>query len=248
MEKLKSIVLAAGKGTRMRTDGQDAPKVMRSALGRPLLAYVLDALPVASRADAVVVVGYMKEQVIAAFPECTFAVQAEQLGTGHAVICAADALAGYNGDVLICCGDTPLVRRETYDALVSRHREAGNDCTLLSGTSPTPLAGYGRVLRSADGGFVRIVEERDCTPEEAAVREYNSGIYIFNAKKLFSALSELKSDNAQSEYYLTDAPAIMLRRGDKVGVCVREMGSELIGVNTPEQLKEVENVLLTRKS
>lgn len=246
MDKLKVIVLAAGKGTRMRTDGVDTPKVMRLALGKPLLSYVLGALPVADLADAVVVVGYKKEQVVEAFPACTFAVQAEQLGTGHAVMSAADALAGYDGDVLICCGDTPLVRRETYEALIAEHRAAGNTCTLLSGTSPEPLRGYGRVLRNADGGFIRIVEEKDCTPEERAIREYNAGIYVFDAKKLFSALKELKTDNAQGEYYLTDAPDILLRRGEKVGVCVREMGSELIGVNTPEQLAEVERILSER--
>lgn len=246
MSNLKVIVLAAGKGTRMRTDGSDAPKVMRLALGKPLLSYVLASLPVKDISDAVVVVGYMKEQVMEAFPDCTFAIQLEQLGTGHAVMSAEGALAGFNGDVLVCCGDTPLVRAETYAALYHEHVSAGNDCTMLSGTSKTPLKGYGRVKRTADGGFDCIVEEKDCTPEEYAIQEYNSGIYIFKSEKLFSALKELRTDNAQGEYYLTDTPDIMKKRGDRVGICSREMGSELIGVNTPEQLKEVERILSER--
>lgn len=246
MNTVKSIVLAAGKGTRMRTDGSDAPKVMRLALGKPLLSYVLSSLPVENMRDAIVVVGYMKEQVMEAFPDCTFAVQSEQLGTGHAVMCAEDALNGFSGNVLICCGDTPLVTRDTYTALLNTHIEEGNDCTMLSGTSKAPMKGYGRVLHASDGGFDKIIEEKDCTPEEAAIQEYNSGIYIFKAQKLFTALKELKTDNAQGEYYLTDTPVIMKNRGDKVGICVREMGSELIGVNTPEQLREVERILSQR--
>lgn len=246
MSNLKVIVLAAGKGTRMRTDGSDAPKVMRLALGKPLLSYVLSSLPVRDMSDAVVVVGYMKEQVMEAFPDCTFAVQSEQLGTGHAVMCAEGALLGFTGDVLICYGDTPLVKAETYAALYEEHVRAGNDCTMLSGTSETPLKGYGRMKRNPDGSFDRIVEERDCTPEEYAIQEYNSGIYIFKSDKLFSALKEIRTDNAQGEYYLTDTPEIMKNRGDKVAICAREMGDELIGVNTLEQLKEVERILSER--
>lgn len=243
---LKSIILAAGKGTRMQTDGVALPKVMRTALGKPLIGYVLDALPTRGR-DNVVVVGYMREAVEAAFPDCAFAVQAEQKGTGHAVMCAFDAIGDFGGDVLVCCGDAPLVKPETFAALVEEHRSRGSDCTVLSGASDVPLRGYGRVIRDGDGGFVRIVEEKDASPEELAVREYNSGVYVFSAPKLRTALAGLRTDNAQGEYYLTDAPDIMLRRGDRVAVCVRSMGDELIGVNTPAQLAEVEKILLSRR-
>lgn len=243
MDNLKTIILAAGKGTRMRVDGSELPKVMRLALGRPLLAYVLEAAP----GEPVIVVGYMKEAVMAAFPGYTYAVQAEQKGTGHAVMCAASELEGFNGDVLICCGDTPLVSRKTLEGLVELHRERGNDCTVLAGASEKPMSGLGRVLHTPEGGFVRIVEERDCTPEEREIREYNSGIYVFNAQKLLSALKELRTDNAQHEYYLTDAPYVMKDRGDRVGVVVEDMGAELIGVNTPEQLAEVEKELEARR-
>lgn len=243
---LKSIILAAGKGTRMQTDGVELPKVMRTALGKPLLGYVLDALPTSGR-DNVVVVGFMREKIEEAFTDCAFAVQAEQKGTGHAVMCAYDAIGDFDGDVLICCGDAPLVRPETFAALVDEHRAKGNDCTVLSGASDVPLRGYGRVIRDSNGGFVRIVEEKDASPEEFAVQEYNSGVYVFSAPKLRTALAGLKTNNAQGEYYLTDAPDIMLSRGDRVGVCVRSMGDELIGVNTPAQLAQVERLLQERR-
>ncbi|MBQ1702844.1 MAG: NTP transferase domain-containing protein, partial [Oscillospiraceae bacterium] len=122
MENLKAIVLAAGKGKRMHSEDSDLPKVMREALGRPLLGYVLEALPVENPQDAVIVVGYKREKVIDAYPERTFAVQAEQKGTGHAVASAREALEGFSGDVLVCCGDTPLITRETLEGLCRAHR------------------------------------------------------------------------------------------------------------------------------
>ena len=243
---LKAIVLAAGKGTRMRTDGCDLPKVMRQAHNKPLLHYVLSALDFISPADTVLVVGYRKEDVLAAFPEYSHAEQAEQLGTGHAVQCAFAALPDFDGDVLVCCGDMPLITRETYQALVETHRANGNVCTMLTGTSSIDLP-YGRVVRKADGSFQEIVEQKDCTPEQLNIRELNAGVYVFDAKTLLKSLSHLKNNNASGEYYLTDAPALMLAQGLKVDVCKRDLGSEIIGVNTPEQLAEVERVLDARK-
>ncbi|MGX8698637.1 MAG: NTP transferase domain-containing protein [bacterium] len=242
MDNLKTVILAAGKGTRMRTEGSDLPKVMREALGRPLLQYVLDAVP----GEPILVVGYQREKVLAAFPQYPHAVQEPQHGTGHAVQCAAPLLEGFAGDVLICYGDTPLITRETLTGLVALHRAAGNDCTVLAGSSAEPMPGLGRVVCTEEGGFVKIVEERDCTPEERDIRVYNSGMYVFSCPKLLTALAALRPENAQHEYYLTDCPAIMLARGDKVGVCVRDMGAELLGVNTPEQLSEVERYLESR--
>lgn len=241
---LKSIVLAAGKGTRLAQEGVDLPKAMRLALDKPLLGYVLDALPTDSR-DTVIVVGYKRDYITAAFPEYTFAVQDEQLGTGHAAMCALPALGNYEGDVLICCGDMPLVRAETYAALVSEHKKSAAACTILSGRSDEQLP-FGRVIRDENGDFSRIVEDRDCTPEERDVRELNAGIYVADVRKLASALGALKTDNAQGEYYLTDLPRILKDRGEKVSVCVREMGEELIGVNTPAQLAQVEDILRAR--
>lgn len=241
-KELKAVVLAAGKGTRLRTEGCDLPKVMREALGRPLLYYVLRALEDIPREDVILVVGYQKEQVTAGFPGYVFAEQAEQLGTGHAVLSAREALEGFEGAVLVCYGDMPLIRRDTYQALVEMHFREGNDCTMLTGTTDDNLP-YGRIVRDADGCFERIVEDRDCTPAQRAITEMNSGVYVFSAPKLLSALRELRTDNAQGEYYLTDVPAIMRGKGEKIGICMRPLGQEIIGVNTVEQLHQVEEIL-----
>ena len=241
-QKHKAVVLAAGKGTRLQTDGSALPKVMRLANGKPLLAHVLASLDFIAPEDIVLVVGYKRECVIEAFGAYPYAVQAEQLGTGHADMSAFEKLGDYDGDVLICCGDMPLIKKETYRALADEHVRAGNDCTILTGSSSEDLP-YGRVLRDENGVFAGMVEEKDATPEQKAIRELNSGVYIFKAPKLREVLSELRSDNAQSEYYLTDAPVLMQRRGGKIGVCRRELGYEIIGVNTPEQLRQVEELL-----
>ena len=246
MNNMKAVVLAAGKGTRMQTEGISLPKVMRQALGKPLLHYVLSALDFISPADCVLVVGYKREYVEEAFPQCGFALQSEQKGTGHAVMCAYDALGDYEGNIIVCCGDMPLIKKETYLELCKAHEEAGNACTILSGTCDVYLP-YGRIVRDADGNFVGMVEEKDATEEQKKITELNSGVYVFSAPALRSVLGMLRSDNAQGEYYLTDAPALMQKQGMKVGVCKRDLGMEIIGVNTPDQLKEVESILLSRK-
>ncbi len=236
---LKAVVLAAGKGTRMQTDGCDLPKVLRLACDRPLLAWVLDALDFISPENTVLVVGYQREKVQAAFPQYVSAVQEQQLGTGHAVMAAFSALEDYDGDLLICCGDMPLLKKETYTALCDRHRESGAACTILSGSTDIPLP-YGRILRDAAGKFIGMVEDKDCTPEQKQIRELNSGVYIFHAPALRAVLGQLRQDNAQGEYYLTDAPLFMQQQGAKVEVCQRDLGMEILGVNTPQQLAEVE--------
>lgn len=242
-KKLKAVVLAAGKGTRLQTEGISLPKVMREAAGKPLLAHVLKALDFISPEDFVIVVGYKKERVIEAFKGYTFAEQREQLGTGHAVMAAFTALQDYDGALLICCGDMPLLKRETYLALIDTHMSSNNVCTILSGTSDIDLP-YGRILRGDDGSFCGMVEDKDATPEQKNIRELNSGVYVFDAQQLRDVLSELGNDNAQGEYYLTDAPLLLMRRGLPIGICKRELGSELIGVNTPEQLRQTEELLL----
>lgn len=243
--KLKLIILAAGKGTRMQTDGDLMPKVMRKALGKPLLHYVLTALDFVAPADCVVVVGYKKEFVMEEFPEYVFAEQTEQLGTGHAVMSAYTVLSDFDGDVLVCCGDMPLIKKETYEALLAVHRDEGNDCTVLSGECDTYLP-YGRILRDGEGAFCGMVEEKDASDEQKKITELNSGVYIFNAQALKNVLSLLKSDNSQGEYYLTDAPLFMMNNGDRIGICKRDLGMEIIGVNTPTQLSEVEAILNDR--
>lgn len=240
---LKAVILAAGKGTRLRTEGEDLPKVMRLAAGKPLLGHVLSALDFIPDEDKIVVVGYKREYVTDAFPQCSFAVQEQQLGTGHAVMSAFSALEGYEGHILVCCGDMPLIRRETYLAVVQEHMRSGAACTLLTGYSAEELP-YGRIIRDDEGNFSGIVEDRDCTPQQKAIRELNSGVYVFEASNLKRALTGLKNNNSQGEYYLTDAPLLIAEDGLPVAVCCRDLGYEIIGVNTLEQLNQVEKLLL----
>lgn len=242
MKPVKAIILAAGKGTRLQSQENHMPKVLRQAAGHPLLYYVLEALNFIPKEDIVIVAGYLKEKVMAEFPEYPYAIQEPQKGTGHAVQCAREQLEGFDGTVLICCGDMPLIRRETYQALLARHNNGDCLCTFLTGTSDRALP-YGRILRAEDGSFLRVVEDKDCSPEEKKIQELNAGVYAFDCQTLLRYLSELKDDNAQGEYYLTDVPELIRRDGGKIGLCCTELGMQIIGVNTPQQLQEVEDFL-----
>lgn len=241
----KAVILAAGKGTRLQSEQYQLPKVLREANGQPLLHYVLEALDFLPQENTVIVAGYMKEKVMDRFPDFPYAIQAEQKGTGHAVQCAKSELQGFDGTVLVCCGDMPLIKKETYQALLKAHEASGNPCTFLTGTSNQDLP-YGRILRDEKGDFLRVVEDKDCTPEQKNIRELNAGVYAFDCKELLSCLELLKNDNAQGEYYLTDVPELMRNRGGKIGICCVELNEQIIGVNTVEQLQEVEDFLKTR--
>ena len=239
---VKALVLAAGKGTRLQTEGIDLPKVMRLAAGRPLLHYVLSALDFLPPEDVILVVGWKREAVLSAYPQYPHAVQAEQHGTGHAVQCAAPLLADFQGHVIICCGDAPLMRKETFQALVQTHLAQGNSCTLLSAVLPEG-GNYGRILREEDGTFQAIVEDKDCTPEQKQIREVNTGTYVFHTPELLACLGQLRDNNAQGELYLTDVPALIKAAGGRVGLCDTCSPNEMLGVNTVEQLREVEALL-----
>ncbi len=241
-QEIKALVLSAGKGTRLAQEGIDTPKVMRLAHGKPLLHYVLSALDFLPRENVILVVGYKREAVLAAYGDYPHAVQEPQLGTGHAVQCAAQYLQDFDGHVLVCCGDTPLMRQTTYRSLAELHLCADNDCTVLS-AHVSDGESYGRILRTPQGGLKAIVEAKDCTPQEALVTEVNTGVYLFRAKPLLEALGHLKNNNAQGEYYLTDVPGYLLARGGRVGVCDTCSPQEMLGVNTPRQLQEVEDIL-----
>ena len=241
---MKAIILAAGKGKRLLSEQHDMPKVMREALGKPLLRYVVENLSfIEKKEDIVIVAGYKKEKVFEAFADgYAFAVQDEQKGTGHAVNCAKDLFVDYDGPVLVCYGDMPMFKKSTYENLVKVHEEAGNDCTILTGVTDRKLA-YGRIVRDEKGDFVGVVGDRDCTPEQKLINELNVGIYVFDSKKLFPCLGELKSNNAQGEYYLTDVPSIMMSKGYKIGTYSTHDGNEILGVNTPEELEMCESLL-----
>ena len=241
-EPVKAIVLAAGKGTRLRTEGVDLPKVLRVAAGRPLLGYVLEELGFLKEQDILLVVGYEGEKVTAAFPGYPKVFQCPQLGTGHAVQCAEGAMKGFEGDILIAAGDMPLLPRRAYEALVAQHRAEGNVCTILAAVAEKPMP-MGRIVRNPQGGFARIVEDQDCTAEEKEICEINTSVYVFDARSLWRSLTTLRPNNAQGEYYLTDAPAWLVGQGGKVGVCAACTAQEMLGVNTLEQLQEVEDYI-----
>ena len=243
MERVAAVVLAAGKGTRMRSG---LAKVLHPMLGRPLLAYPLDACRAAGVGPIVVVVGHQAgavEEALAA-PGVSFAFQPEQQGTSHAVLCAAGALEGFEGTALILCGDVPLIRPGTLRALADAHRRAGALLTVLT-MEPEDSTGYGRVVRDGAGRPARIVEEADASPEERAVREVNTGTYAAELPWLFHALETVGSDNRQGEVYLTDALEAAAREGRAASVLLDDP-DEVMGVNSRAHLARASAVLRER--
>ncbi|NTV97969.1 MAG: NTP transferase domain-containing protein [Chlorobiaceae bacterium] len=242
---LAVIIMAAGKGTRMKSD---LPKVLHLANGRPLIDYVIDTALALDPWKTILVVGHLAElvrQSTMRYPVTTV-LQEPQLGTGHAVMQAEESLRDFQGDVLILSGDAPLVRLETLNELITLHRSQKAAATVLTAELADP-AGYGRIVRKNDNGNVlRIVEQKDGSEEELRIREINSGVYVFDAPMLFSALARINTNNAQNEYYLTDVFGICFQNGWKV--CAFKTGNpeEILGINTPEQLREAEKELLGR--
>ncbi len=240
-----AIILAAGHGKRMRSD---KAKVLHEVCGRPMLRYVVDAARGAGARTIVVVVGYGADQVRAALadePEIRFATQDRQLGTGDAVRACRPLLVDYRGPALVLVGDEPLIRPEPLADLLAR-RDAENAACLL-GTAIVPdTMGFGRILRDGAGRFLRIVEERDCSPEEAAIREVNPSCYAFELPGLWDALDRLDTGNAQGEYYLTDAPALLATMGRRVVALPCLEPDDILGVNTRLQLSQA-NAILQRR-
>lgn len=240
-----AILLAAGKSTRMKSD---VPKVLHEICGRPMIEYVLDAARSAGVRRIVAVIGHQADlvrQALAGHADVEFALQTEQKGTGHAVMMCAEALAGHDGPVLVLAGDTPLLRSESLTGLLDELRR--NEAACVIGTAVTEAnQGLGRVVRDGRGNFVRIVEQKDATPEEAAIREINTGCYAFGGRELFDSLRRVQPNNRQGEYYLTDCPAILLADGKRVIASPQFDIVEAMGVNTRVQLAEVEQVLQSR--
>jgi bifunctional UDP-N-acetylglucosamine pyrophosphorylase/glucosamine-1-phosphate N-acetyltransferase len=243
-EALVAIVLAAGIGKRMQSD---LPKVLHPVLGRPMLEHVLDAVRAVGVQRSIVVVGHQAERVQSAITrrDVEFVLQSPQLGTGHAVLQAEPLLRDVNGTAVVLCGDTPLLTPETLQDLLTTHRDTRAAATVLTAILDDPT-GYGRVLRGADGSVRRIVEHKDATEEERRVREINSGLFTFSIADLFASLALVRSDNAQGEYYLTDTLAILLGMGRRVSARVCRDPRQVLGVNTPAQLQEVETILQDR--
>ncbi len=235
-----ALVLAAGQGTRMKSD---LAKVLHPMAGQPLLAHVLGTLERLGVGRTLVVIGHQRERVREAFAgaEVEWVVQSEQRGTGHAVLMAGPALAGFEGTLLVVCGDTPLLRASTLDALLEGHQQSGAAVTVLSMRLPDPK-GYGRIVRGEGHAIRSIVEDRDATPEQRAIDEVNSGIYAFRYPALERALAQLTAHNAQGEYYLTDTVSILQREGAATAVVCAPDHRELLGINTVDQLADAERV------
>lgn len=237
-----AIVLAAGKGTRMKSE---LPKVMCLANGRPLLQYVIDALRAVGIHRIVNVVGYRADQVQAVFagqPGIEFALQTEQLGTGHAVMMCREQLASHQGPVVIVAGDSPMLQARSLGRLLEEFQTGQPACVLGTLIHPDPT-GLGRIVRDDSGKFIKIVEHRDANPHELAVREVNMSTYVFDAQSLLRSLDQLTADNQQREYYITDLPAILLRQGADVRALPVLDPIEALSVNTVEQLAQVEAAL-----
>ncbi len=244
MSSLAIVILAAGKGKRM--GNPDLPKVLSLLHGRPLLAYVLDQAKELNPDRCVVIVGHrrdlVEEFVALNYPWAECVTQAEQLGTGHAVMQCAEALADFHGDVLVLSGDVPLLKAASLSDFISQHRAAHADASVLSCVAPDPT-GYGRIIRDTVGNFTSIVEHRDTNELQRSVDEVNSGIYVLSSALLFDALAKVGNSNAQQEYYLTDVIAILRAEHKQVSAFTASNFQELMGINTLAELAEAERIL-----
>lgn len=241
-QPLAVIILAAGEGKRMKSD---LPKVLHPVGGKPMISHVVEIAQAIEPEKIVVIVGVGRELVMDELSRSgvEFAVQDKQLGTGHAVLQAKDNLSDFNGNVLILSGDVPLLSEMTLDKVLYRHYVSKAAATVLSTIIDNPT-GYGRVIRRDDGNLKHIVEEKDCSRDEREVREINAGIYLFDAKTLFQYLPEVGNANVQQEYYLPDVLPLIMAESGIVAVEKTENAKEVAGVNSPEQLEELNSTFL----
>lgn len=237
MTETAAIILAAGKGTRMKSD---LPKVLHEINGRPMIAWVIDAIREVCGDRIYVVVGYEADQVREACRDenVHFVLQEEQLGTGHAVMQCEEALAGFAGTVMVLAGDVPCLRSETIREFSDYHHREAAAATVMSARADDPF-GYGRIVRGESGAVTAIVEEKDADEATREIDEINSGLFCFDKKKLFAALKETDTNNAQKEYYLTDVIGRLRDSGDTVRAWCVEDPEEVAGVNNDRELDAV---------
>jgi bifunctional UDP-N-acetylglucosamine pyrophosphorylase/glucosamine-1-phosphate N-acetyltransferase len=242
----QAIILAAGQGTRM---GGDQPKVLYPVAGQPMVRWVVQACLQARVERCLVVVGYRSDLVreaLADLPACVFVEQAEQLGTGHATAMAQPAFEGQPvTDVFVLAGDGPLIRAKTLARLLEVHRRRRAAATLATAVVDDP-DGYGRVVRAAAGQFEAIVEQDDATPAQLEICEINPSYYCFRSDRLFAALAQVENRNRQGEYYVTDVPGLLKRQGHTVTVVDAVPAEDVLSINTPQQLEQVDRILRKR--
>ena len=238
-----SVILAAGMGTRMKSK---MPKVLHKVCGKPLSKWVIDASEAAGADKVCAVVGHKAETVKEVLGDvCEFALQAEQKGTGHAVMQAIDVIKNSKGEVVILNGDTPLITAETINKAIEYHKNNGNQATVITAILDD-ATGYGRIVRDNDGSVLKIVEQKDASKEEKKIDEVNSGMYVFDAQSLVYALDKITPNNAQGEYYLTDTLEILLSAGKKIGGYAISDNDEIRGINDRVQLNEAEKIMQKR--
>lgn len=238
-----AVVLAAGQGTRMKSK---LYKVLHPVCGKPMVQHVIDQITKLNITQIVTVIGHGAEKVKAELGgQSQYVLQEEQLGTGHAVLQAKDILSKNRGTTLVVCGDTPLIKAETMEALFKHHEEKGAKVTVLTAQAPDP-AGYGRIVRNEQGLVEKIVEHKDATEEERMISEINTGTYCFDNQSLFEALNEVKNDNAQGEYYLPDVIEILKNKGEIVSAYKTVDFEETLGVNDRMALAEAERIMRQR--
>jgi len=236
------VILAAGKGTRMKSG---KAKVLHRVFGKPMLFYPILLARNVMAEKIIVVVGHQSDVVQENFrdEEVIFVEQREQLGTGHAVMQARPQFEDYAGIILILCGDVPLLSVETVDHLLDCHIKEKAAITVLTATLDNPY-GYGRIVKTPAGEVIKIVEERDASDEEKMIKEFNSGIYCVESRFLFEAVGEIKNNNAQKEYYLTDIIEIACKRKLSVRSVMVDDAEEIMGINTPEDLLRAEKRMI----
>ena len=238
-----SVILAAGMGTRMKSK---MPKVLHKVCGKPLSKWVIDASEAAGADKVCAVVGHKAETVKEVLGDvCEFALQAEQKGTGHAVMQAIDVIKNSKGEVVILNGDTPLITAETINKAIEYHKNNGNQATVITAILDD-ATGYGRIVRDNDGSVLKIVEQKDASKEEKKINEVNSGMYVFDAQSLVYALDKITPNNAQGEYYLTDTLEILLSASKKIGGYAISDNDEIRGINDRVQLNEAEKIMQKR--
>lgn len=238
-----SVILAAGMGTRMKSK---MPKVLHKVCGKPLSKWVIDASKAAGADKVCAVVGHKAETVKEVLGDvCEFALQAEQKGTGHAVMQAIDVIKNSKGEVVILNGDTPLITAETINKAIEYHKNNDNQATVITAILDD-ATGYGRIVRDNDGSVLKIVEQKDASEEEKKINEVNSGMYVFDAQSLVYALDKITPNNAQGEYYLTDTLEILLSAGKKIGGYAISDNDEIRGINDRVQLNEAEKIMQKR--
>lgn len=237
------VILAAGLGTRMKSD---KAKVLHEILGRPMISYVVDTAQAVAGKNLVLVIGHqadiVRKTVEAQVVDVQYAHQEQQLGTGHAVMCAMSALPDSTRHVVVLCGDVPLLGKETLQRFVGDHRTQDRTLSVLTVHLDDPT-GYGRIIRDSDGNVTGIVEEADATPDQKSLTLVNTGIYCVDRDFLETALSQIRSDNAQGEYYLTDIVGVARQGNFRIGITIGGNADEFMGINSREQLEAVERTM-----